>query len=208
MASSPEPKPPQTLSDWLRVRTAQLSAVVGGALHRAGVHPDAVTLAGLVVVGVGAVLIGVGRLTLAGWVIALASLLDAADGAVARARGEVRPFGAVLDSTLDRYADGFIFLSLSYHLASQNKTEWMLLPLAALVGSFAVSYVRARAASPDVGVAVKIGLFTRFERLAVIVVALWLHPWLLMPGLWLLAAGTNITAAQRLWFVRRHTGVS
>jgi len=168
---------------------------MGNALYRAGIHPDWITAAGLVVVMVAAVFIGDGQVQVGGVILLLGLPLDALDGAVARAMARTDPFGAVLDSTLDRYADGFIFAALSYHFAGQND---MLLPLAALLGSFAVSYVRARA--EGAGVDVKIGVFTRLERVVVILVMLLVPP-LLIPGLWVLAVGTNFTAMQRLWFV-------
>ena len=114
------------------------------------------------------------------------------------------PFGAVLDSTLDRYADGFIFCSLSYYFAVQNQYGMMLLPLAALIGSYSVSYVRSRASNPDVQLVVKVGWFTRLERLVIMIVMLWFHQWLLIVGLWLLAVGTNITALQRLRYVYKN----
>lgn len=196
---------PKALSEHLRDYTAGWMRAIGEALQRAGVQADAVSVLGLGLVAMGAVLVCFGRLAPGGWLILLGSLLDAVDGAVARAWAQQDPFGAVLDSALDRYADGFIFASLSYYFASQNQTTLMLLPLAGLAGSYAVSYVRARADGPDVRVAVKVGLFSRFERLTVIVWALWFHGWLLLPGLWLLAVGTNVTAVQRLWFVRKHT---
>ncbi len=184
-----------TLTDRVRRMTGGVVSRMGNALYRAGIHPDWITAAGLVVVMVAAVFIGDGQVQVGGVILLLGLPLDALDGAVARAMARTDPFGAVLDSTLDRYADGFIFAALSYHFAGQND---MLLPLAALLGSFAVSYVRARA--EGAGVDVKIGVFTRLERVVVILVMLLVPP-LLIPGLWVLAVGTNFTAMQRLWFV-------
>lgn len=184
-----------TLTDRVREMTGGAVSRMGNALYRAGIHPDWITAAGLVVVMVAAVFIGDGQIQVGGLILLLGLPLDALDGAVARAMARTDQFGAVLDSTLDRYADGFIFAALSYHFAGQND---MLLPLAALLGSFSVSYVRARA--EGVGVDVKIGVFTRLERVVVILVMLLVPP-LLIPGLWVLAVGTNFTAMQRLWFV-------
>ncbi len=193
----------KTFSEQMRAASAGWMGAIGRMLYRVGVHPDVVSVLGLLTVAVGAVLVAQGQFVAAGWVIFVGSALDAVDGAVARAWQQTNPFGGVLDSTLDRYADGFIFVSLSYYFASQNQTTLMLLPLAALVGSYSVSYVRARADSADVGIQATVGLFSRLERLIVVVWALWFPGWLLLPGLWLLAIGTNITAMQRLWFVRK-----
>jgi len=76
-----------------------------------------------------------------------------------------------------------------------------VLALLSLIGSFVVSYVRARAGEADLSV--KIGLFSRFERAAVLIIALLIAP-LTIPMLWILAIGTNITAVQRLLYVYRH----
>lgn len=197
----------KNLSDRLRTLTQQPTQRVGAWLHRAGVHPDAVSILGWGLVAVGAVLIARGQFVAGGWVIFVGGLLDVADGAVARAMGREDAFGGVLDSTLDRYADGLIFGSLSYYFAGQNQPNMMLLALAALVGSYMVSYIRARADGPDLQLRVTIGAFSRFERLALIVWALWLPGWLLVPALWILAAGTNLTALQRLWYVRKNIEV-
>jgi CDP-diacylglycerol--glycerol-3-phosphate 3-phosphatidyltransferase len=175
-------------------------ARLGAAVHRAGVHPDAITVAGLVMVGIAAVAIGRGQLQLGGVILLLSFPLDALDGAVARAMQRQGKFGEVLDSALDRYADGFIFAALSYYLATHNQPDIMLLALAAMMGSFVISYMRARAGEVDVKM--KTGLFTRFERVITLLVIL-LIPTLLLPGLWVLAIGTNFTALQRLWVAYR-----
>ena len=191
---------PTTLTDRVRKLTGESLARVGTAFYRAGVHPDTITILGLVVVALAAALIGTGQLQVAGIVLLLGLPLDALDGAVARAMNRQGHFGGLLDSTLDRYADGLIFGALGYYFATQEQPEYLILALAALLGSYAVSYVRARAG--EAGISVKVGLFTRMERVVVILVAL-LVPALLVPGLWVLAVGTNITALQRVWFVYR-----
>lgn len=186
--------------DNLQSRARTLLNPVGRALHRMGVHPDAVTLLGLGVVALAAVVIGLGHLQAGGLILLLGLPLDALDGAVARARIQNSRFGAVLDSTLDRYADGFIFMGLSYYFAQHDRFEMLLLAQVALVGSLLVSYVRARGDGVDC--AATVGWFTRVERSLVILVALLVPP-LLIAGLLVLAVGTHITALQRLWFIRK-----
>ncbi|MEL6273162.1 MAG: CDP-alcohol phosphatidyltransferase family protein, partial [Chloroflexota bacterium] len=95
----------RTLSDRLRHRTADFTRNVGESVHRLGIHPDAVSMAALLLCVGAAVAIGSGRFVLAGWLVFWGGIFDVADGAVARARGQMTPYGAVLDSTLDRYAD-------------------------------------------------------------------------------------------------------
>jgi CDP-diacylglycerol---glycerol-3-phosphate 3-phosphatidyltransferase len=193
--------PPTTLTDRARRWTAQITQRAGMALHRAGIHPDTITIAGLVIVVLAAIPIAQGQHPLGALILILGLPLDALDGAVARARGQTTGFGGVLDSTLDRYADGLVFGALAFYFATRS--DWLLfvLTMAALNGSFVVSYVRARAG--EAGLSVKIGLFSRLERLIVLLVMLLIPP-LLVVGVFVLAVGTNISVLQRLWYTRRH----
>jgi len=170
-------------------------------VHRLGIHPDTITIAGLIVIAIAAVVIARGQLQIGGLLLLASFPLDALDGAVARAMQRTDRFGAVLDSTLDRYADGMIFGALTVYFATLDQFDYMVLALLSLIGSFVVSYVRARAGEADLSV--KIGLFSRFERAAVLIIALLIAP-LTIPMLWILAIGTNITAVQRLLYVYRH----
>lgn len=194
---------PTTLTDRVRTLTGGMMARLGAVLYRMGVHPDMVTIFGLVVVGIAAVFVATGDFMVGGLILLAGLPLDAVDGAVARAMQRTGDFGKMLDSSLDRYADGFIFAALSYHFAVEDEFALMLLALAALMGSFMVSYARARA--EGINVEVKIGLFTRMERVAVILVMLLLPNAFDLPvleaGLVILAIGTNFTALQRLWYV-------
>lgn len=194
---------PVTLTDRLRALTGGGMRRLGLAIHQLGIHPDVITIAGLVVVAVAAVFIGRGQMLTGGLVLLVGLPLDALDGAVARAMNRTGRFGGVLDSALDRYADGFIFGGLGYYFAVQDRFDYLLLAIAGLVGSFAVSYVRARAG--EARLSVKIGLFSRFERVAVLLAMLLVPlPGVLELGVWILAVGTNITSFQRLWYVYRN----
>ena len=184
----------------LRLLAARPLARVGLALHRLGVSADAVTLAGFALTLLAALFIARGRLQEGGLLLLISLPLDALDGAVARAAQRDSRFGGVLDSTLDRYADAAMFAALVYYFASLGQMEHLALALLALVGSYGVSYVRARAG--EAGIELREGLFTRLERVLVLLLAL-LIPGLLLPGLWLLALGCNLTALQRLWLVHR-----
>lgn len=192
---------PVTLSDRMRALTAGLTRRVGQAGYRLGIHPDTITIIGLIIVALAAYCIAQGQLQLGGVLLVISLPLDALDGAVARAMQRKDRFGAVLDSTLDRYADGLIFGALAYYFAGQGDRLNLLLALASLMGSFVVSYVRARAGEADLSV--KIGLFSRFERVVTLLLLLLIPP-LLALGLWVLALGTNVTGVQRLWYVYRH----
>lgn len=193
--------PPVTFTDRVRAQTAHFMESLGMSVHRAGIHPDVITVAGLIVVLLAAVPVAQGQHPLGALILLLGLPLDALDGAVARAMQRKGRFGAVLDSTLDRYADGIIFSALALYFAQRDEFVWMLLALAGLNGTFVVSYVRARAG--EAGLSVKIGLFSRLERIVVLLIMLAI-PALLVPGLIVLAVGTNFSGLQRLWYVYRH----
>ncbi len=193
---------PFILTEWVRRQLRERLDELGRTLHRLGVHPDMVTVAGFFVVLLAALIVAQGHFQIGGLVLILGLPLDAVDGAVARAMGRKDHFGGILDSTLDRYADALIFGGLSYYFAVHGQFDHMLLALAALTGGFAVSYVRARAG--EAGLSVKVGLLDRFVRVIIIVAVLLLPP-LMTLGLWVLAIGTNFTALQRMWYVYRNS---
>jgi CDP-diacylglycerol--glycerol-3-phosphate 3-phosphatidyltransferase len=188
-----------TLSDYMRYRTGGLTSRVGQRLYHLGIHPDAITFAGLVVVALAAYVIAQGRFFWGAVIILAGAPLDAVDGAVARAMGRKDKFGALFDSALDRYADGFIFAGLAYHFSTEGNATAVLLSMLAMIGTELVSYVRARA--EGLGLECKVGLFTRMERM-VVILAMLLTGWI-VPGLWVLVLGTNFTAVQRIWHVYR-----
>ena len=197
------PQPPQTLSDFARKYTRNILAPSAQLLNNRHVHPDTITFAGLVIVIVAAVVISQGHLWQAGIILLIGLPLDALDGAVARLRPDLqqRPFGGFWDSTLDRYADGLLFGALAFYGKTQNSDTIIALALTALVGTFMVSYTRARA--EGLGVDCKVGIFTRMERIVALYILLFTG-WVL-PLLWILAIGTHVTTAQRIWHVRRDT---
>ena len=197
---------PQTLTDRLRRATRAPLDRLGIALAQLGIHPDWVTIAGLLLVAVAAIFLAQGDFLAGGLILLISLPLDALDGAVARAIDRQGAFGMVLDSTLDRYADGFIFASLSYYFASHERLDMLALCLLALVGSFLVSYVRARADDANVSVSATVGFFSRLERVTVLLIMTIATGLLdnnlpLEIGIWILALGANLTALQRLWYV-------
>ena len=199
---------PATLTDRLRQLTQRPLNHIGRLLAGLGVHPDAVTVAGLAMVAAAAALIASGSFLPAGLLLLVSLPLDAVDGAVARARNRSGKFGMVLDSTLDRYADGFIFAALGYYFAVQDRFDMLTLALLALIGSFLVSYVRARAEDAKIGLRVTVGWFTRVERVIAILImilamGLFGNPIALEIGMVILAIGAHLTALQRLLFVYR-----
>lgn len=180
-------------------------------LVRLGVSADAVTwVATLGVVAVALTLLPTGRLLAAGIALTVLALGDALDGAVARKAGSSGPWGAFLDSTLDRVADGAIFVGLAFYFWTQvggaAGAVGVGAALASLVLGFTVSYTRARAGS--LGYDANVGIAERGERLVVAItgcylVGLGLDPVVLVGLLGLLAVASTITVVQRMAVVHR-----
>lgn len=162
-----------------------------------GISPNLITIIGfLLTVGV-TVVLAQGHLVLGGWLLIASSIFDGLDGTVARLLGRTSRFGAFLDSTVDRMSEAVILFGLFIYLSGQNQKIELILIYATVVGSLMVSYARARA--EGIGVTVKEGLFTRFERVFIMCAGLILN--LLTPALWILAVFSNLTAIQRMYLV-------
>jgi CDP-diacylglycerol--glycerol-3-phosphate 3-phosphatidyltransferase len=184
---------------------------VARALLRAGISPDVVTVAGTVGVVAAAVTLATrGHLVIAALVITACALTDMLDGAMARARGTASRFGALLDSTMDRIADGAIFASLAYWLATQDLYATLAATLICLVTGQVVSYVKARA--EGLGLDANVGIAERTERLLIIGLGglAWglKIPYALDIALWLLAVLSVITIGQRMVHVYRQARAS
>lgn len=195
---------PQWLKDAGRLALRPI-IVLAQALH---LTPNTVTVIGLAIVAVAAVLVAQGLL-LAGAVVLLAgSVLDAVDGALARLQGGGTPFGSFLDSTLDRVAEAVLYAGLvGYFMSRPDATLPVLATILALIGSFMVSYSRARA--EGIGVAAAVGLAPRTERLALVIAGIAIAglgwPVALIGVLWLIVVLTTATVVQRIWHVWRAT---
>ena len=155
--------------------------------------PNLITLIGFLVVIVAAILIFFDKFRIGGVVLIIGSIFDAVDGQVARVQGKTSKFGAFLDSTLDRYAEFFIFFSIAFAGKGYLLT---CLCFVAILGTFLTSYTRARAHS--LGVDIKEGFFTRVERIIVIIIGLIILPDHIIYIIAFLALVTNMTAIQRI----------
>ncbi len=170
-----------------------------GVFRDSPITPNMLTLFGLAITAFGAALVAMGHLLLGGVVLLFAGLFDILDGALARAAGKVYRYGAFLDSTVDRYSEGVVYLGILIYFLDRHDSLDSVVVLVALAGSFLVSYVRARAQS--LGFTCDVGILARPERVVIIVAGL-LLPWpALIIALWILAVGTNFTAVQRVWVV-------
>lgn len=184
-------------------------APLGKGLSSIGISADAVTVAGLLAAVVSAWGFATGSRPSAFFGLLGSGFCDLLDGAVARAGGRKgTPFGAALDSTLDRYGEGAVFAGILIRISSEPSASWWLavLAAAALIGSFLVSYVRAR--SEGLGIPCEVGVLERPERIvALLVLAVWGFdgmPWILGA----LAVLSHVTFLQRLRHVRRHAATA
>src|SRR5262249_55495319 len=164
-------------------------------------RPNHLTLLGLGISLLSASAFVAGHTRSAGFLLLLAGLCDFFDGALARASGQVTPFGAFLDSVIDRYSDLVVLLGIVVLFARTPNARGALLAMAGLVGSVMVSYTKARAES--IGVPCRIGVMERPERMICLIAGAVLD--LLEPALWVLAVLANVTAVQRIAFTWRAT---
>jgi len=195
----------RTYTDEARRLAAQSMA----QLEEAKVTPDALTMSGVALCIAGSVAVFFEYL---GWafywlgaaLFVIGSILDILDGALARSRGIGSPFGAFLDSTVDRVGEGFMIGAIGLVLMRHDQMWGVALAFAAIAGSFLVSYARARAEA--LGLRGDVGLGSRAERVVVITTGLVLAPLheLVLPAtMALLGATAWVTVVQRILHVRK-----
>lgn len=197
----------------LRAFFTNLITPVARLLLRLNVSPDAVTVVGTLGVVLGALgFFPQGRLLTGVLVITAFVFSDLLDGTMARISGKTSPWGAFLDSTLDRMGDSAIFGGLVLYYAWVVESEILAaLTLYTLVTGWLTSYTRARAES--LGYEARIGLAARADRLVAVLAAAGLSdifdvPVLLQAVLWLLAVLSTVTVVQRILTVRRQARAS
>ncbi len=172
-----------------------------------GFTPNLVSVLGFLVSVIAATLVGGGFLLAGGIVFLVGGLFDLMDGALARLQGKVTPFGALLDSTLDRLGEGALFVGLGVYAVLADYTQgglllFMIALFLAIIASQSVSYLRARGES--LGIDTRAGLMTRPERVVVLSLGLMLgQGWI--EGALLVVAGLSIfTLMYRLFHIWHH----
>ena len=197
-------RPAEIISD----KVHHLAEPVGRVVAKTRVNPNALTISGFLInIGV-AWVISQGYFLLGGLLILVAGIFDLLDGAVARYTNRVTKFGALLDSTLDRWSDAVLLFGLLWYFAwqpDQDTSLEIILIFTAIVGSLLVSYVRARA--EGLGLDADVGIMRRTVRILTLSIGLMLSTFepILLVALWCLAIGSNLTAAHRLIYVWYHT---
>jgi CDP-diacylglycerol---glycerol-3-phosphate 3-phosphatidyltransferase len=179
-----------------------------GGLARTRVTPNALTTAGVSLCLAASVLVffesrnEVLFYWLGAVVFVVGSVLDILDGALARAGGKTTPFGSFLDSTTDRVGEGAMLGAIALVFARHGNTVALAATVAAIAGSFLVSYTRAKAEA--LGLRGDVGIGSRAERVVVITTGLVFAPWgVLQWAIYLLTATAWLTVLQRILHVRR-----
>lgn len=188
--------------------TAEISALMRERLIESRLTPNAISLTGFALNVAAAVLVFERLFFLAGVAFVIGSVMDTLDGRYSRMSGKGTPFGAFLDSTLDRLEEGIVLVAVAAYFASRGNETAVAAVVAAVLGSLMVSYTRARAEA--LGVACKVGLATRPVRVVILSIGLVFakgaslgHFELLEPAVYVLAGLTLLTTVQRIWHVRK-----
>ena len=170
--------------------------------------PNAISLTGFVLNLVAAALVVEKLFFLAGVAFIVGSIMDTLDGRYSRMSGKGTPFGAFLDSTLDRLEEGIVLTAVGAYFATQGDSAAVAATVAAVLFSLMVSYTRARAEA--LGVACKVGLATRPVRVVILSAGLVFargaslgHFELLAPAVYVLAGLAILTTVQRIAYVRK-----
>jgi phosphatidylinositol phosphate synthase len=188
--------------------TAEMRELARNRLIESRLTPNAISITGLIGNLIAAVLILEEHFVLAGVAFILGSLCDMFDGRYSRMSGKGTPFGAFLDSTLDRVEEGVVLAAVAAWFAKQSNELAVGATVIAVVGSYMVSYTRARAEA--LGVECKVGIASRAVRVVILSVGLVFAAGelipdfdLLEPAIYVMAALTVFTALQRVLHVRR-----
>ena len=172
---------------------------IASVLYESGLSANAATALGLLFAGLSGLLIYQGYFFWASVALFISGGLDLLDGAIARVSKKASAFGGILDSSLDRYGDGFVLGGALFFCAARGKFLYAGLALSAMLGSFLISYVRARAECAIEKC--KVGFWERGERTVYLALGLLFNN--LAVPLWVLGVATHLTAGFRLTYASR-----
>ncbi len=161
-----------------------------------GIHPNTLTLIGVLVNVVAAVELGRDHFVVAGVIMIVANIFDFIDGKVAHITGKVTEFGAFWDSTLDRFSDIALFLGLIYLYADLRRTDYVMVASLAMMFSIMTSYARARAES--LIQKCKVGFMERPERIVLFMIGAFTDR--MGAVLWVILVLSIFTVADRIYY--------
>ncbi len=199
------------LPDWLKNGYLHVIDPVANWMVRRRVHPNTITIVGTLCTVAGGVIYATGHIRTGGWFLGITALFDVLDGTVARRTNRSSTFGAFLDSTLDRVADGAVLSGLAVFYAvnpRHHNVPMMVVCLLGLLGAYMTSYIRARAEA--LGLDAKVGMMQRPERVVLLSApqaffGLGLDGLILGAIIIILSVTAWITVVQRMMFVYRQT---
>jgi len=200
-----------TPTDYLKNGALRVIEPAISLLARNRVSPNAITTVGTLVTVAAGVVYATGHIMTAGWIMAVTAFFDVIDGEVARRTNRCTVFGAFYDSSLDRIADGALMAGLTVFYATNaihHNIYMVVVCLLGIIGTFMVSYARARAES--LGIDAKVGVMQRPERIVLLsapqaLFGLFWNGWVLIGIVLLLTVTAWITAVQRIAFVYHAT---
>ncbi len=169
----------------------------------AGVTPNIVTVLSLVFGAIAGVLLAIDHLWSGMMFGYLMAFSDIVDGQLAKEYGKTSGFGGILDSTIDRYNEFFIYAGLGIRYFFHGYSMWTFLCAVVFLNSVMISYVKAKAEAA--GFDCNIGIFQRPERLTLVAIAVAFNGLLLNPAMILLAVGTQITVLRRIFYVYKQS---
>jgi CDP-diacylglycerol--glycerol-3-phosphate 3-phosphatidyltransferase len=186
---------------------AQRREMVRNRLIESRLTPNTISMTGLALNVVAAVLVWERFYFLGGIAFIVGSIMDTLDGRYSRMSGKGTPFGAFLDSTLDRIEEGIVLTAVAADFAREGRSGAAAAVVVAVLASLMVSYTRARAEA--LGVECKVGIATRPVRVVILAIGLIFAKGaslgdfsLLAPAVYVLAALSVITVGQRIWHVK------
>ncbi len=179
----------------------EYQAVVTDRLIESRLTPNTISITGFVLCVVAAVVVWEGHYFWGGIAFVVGSVCDTLDGRYARVSGKGTPFGAFLDSTLDRVEEGVVLAAIAHNFARGGDDTAVAAVVIAVLASLMVSYTRARAEA--LGVECKIGIADRAVRVVILSAGLILADLdLIKPAVYVLAGLALVTVVQRIWHVR------
>jgi CDP-diacylglycerol--glycerol-3-phosphate 3-phosphatidyltransferase len=190
-----------------QARAGERREIVRNRLIESRLTPNAISLTGFLLNVVAAALVWQRYFFIGGVAFIVGSVMDTLDGRYSRMSGKGTPFGAFLDSTLDRLEEGIVLTAIAATFARQHNQLAVAAVVVAVLASLMVSYTRARAEA--LGVECKVGIATRAVRVVILSAGLVFargaslgHFSLLAPAVYVLAGLSAFTVLQRILHVR------
>ena len=164
-----------------------------------GIHPNVLTLTGVIINAVAAWQLGVGRFRTAGVVMIVANIFDFIDGKVAERTALASRFGGFWDSVMDRFSDMFLLIGLIYLYSGLGRTDYVLIASLTLMFSMMTSYTRARAES--LIDKCKVGFMERPERIVLFMIGAFTNR--MAAVLWVILVLSVVTVLDRIYYTWR-----